>query len=155
MTNQTSQPTRPGADRDWIFLGAMLAVLLMVPAGLTPTGAPEPDTQLERSVVFGSGKGHHPTIELSGGGVLALFGSNDVDLSQAAIQGPVAVIRANALMGKVDIRVPKDWEVRVAGVPFAGRYSDMTHTTSDRTAGPRPTLIVEGQAILGSVTVRN
>ncbi len=155
MTNQTPQPTRPGAGRDWIFLATALAVLLMVPAGLTSTGAPEPDTQLERSVVFGSSKGHHPSTALSGGDVLALFGSNDVDLSKAAIQGPVAVIRATALMGKVDIRVPKDWDVRVAGVPFAGRYSDMTHSTSEGAAGPRPTLIVEGQAILGSVTVRN
>jgi hypothetical protein len=63
------------------------------------------------------------------------------------------VIRANAVMGVVDIRVPRGWRIRVQGMPILGRYYD---GTGRATAGAEEgRLIVHGTALLGAVRVVN
>jgi hypothetical protein len=104
--------------------------------------------------IFGGVKQRITVKNFRGGRLLAICGGFDIDLSRADIDGPVAVIDANALMGGGEIRVPDSWFVEFHGVPLLGGYSDETHqVVTDPATAKR--LIVRGVLVMGGVVVKN
>jgi hypothetical protein len=111
---------------------------------------PKRETEINRFTLFGAGQARHTAPVVTSGRILAIFGRDRLDLTHASLTG-IAEVRASAFMGKLEIRVPKGWDVRVSGTPVFGKYVDQTgHPEPDR-----PVLIVKGQAVLGEVIVSN
>ena len=155
MLNNKPRVMKPAINRDWMFLGATLVIFVLIFVNLASIDSEISGNQLNRSVVFGNYKGYYQSDMFSQGRLRALFGNNIIDLSEATIEAPEAVLQATAIMGQVKIRVPKHWRVRVAGNPFAGLYIDDTSYLPSGDEDSRPTLIVEGRAVFGSVRVVN
>ena len=82
-----------------------------------------------------------PVSQMDGAKVTALMKHKTVDLRDAIMEGDSATLRVRALAGTVEIRVPRDWNVR---------YGDSWIVSNDATS---PTLIVQGKPFLGSITV--
>lgn len=59
----------------------------------------------------------------------AMMGGVHLDLRHARFSGPAATIHAYALMGGIEIIVPEDIEVDVAGIGFMGGFD---HRASGR-----------------------
>jgi hypothetical protein len=112
------------------------------------------DAGLDVQALFGSVK---PTINskmFKGGKLESVFGEINLDLTQADIDGDEAVIKADAVFGSCEIRIPANWDVVVRGNAVLGEFTDKTRqrlvagSTAKR-------LVVKGGAVLGSVVIKN
>jgi Domain of unknown function (DUF1707)/Cell wall-active antibiotics response 4TMS YvqF len=81
----------------------------------------------------------------------ALMGGVQLDLRHARFSGPEATIHAYALMGGIEIIVPEDIGVDVAGIGFMGGFD---HSASGPGIPGAPRLKVIGFALMGGVDVK-
>jgi hypothetical protein len=112
------------------------------------------DGGLDVQALFGSVK---PTINsknFRGGKLESVFGEINLDLTQADIEGVEAVIKADAVFGSCEIRIPPTWDVLVRGNAVLGEYTDKTRQRLVEGSTAKR-LIVRGGAVLGSVVIKN
>ncbi len=101
---------------------------------------------------LGGSKRASSAKDFRGAEMTAIMGGCEVDLRQADIEGPEAVISTFALWGGIEIQVPRTWSVVVQGFPFLGGFEDKTLQPT----GPNPKrLIVRGTAVMGGVEISN
>ncbi len=79
--------------------------------------------------------------QLDGTQVTAVMKHKTVDFRDAVMEGDSATLSVRALAGTVDIRVPENWNVK-----YDDAWIIAHHDAS-------PTLFVEGETILGAITV--
>jgi len=82
---------------------------------------------------------------------LAIMGGVQLDLRYARFSAPEVTIQAYALMGGVEIIVPEDIEVDMAGIGFMGGFD---HEASGPGLPGAPRLKVTGFALMGGVEVK-
>jgi predicted membrane protein len=92
--------------------------------------------------------------DFRGGDITAIMGGFGIDLRGAAIAGDSATITIFTLWGGVDLKVPEDWNVAVAGVPLLGVFTNSSHALRQGDPAAK-TLVVKGVAIMGGVEVKN
>ena len=80
----------------------------------------------------------------------AMLGGGDIDLRQARFASRRVVIRAWAILGGVQITVPEDAEVHVAGVGILGGFDN---SAAGEGLSGGPVIVVKGVALLGGVSV--
>lgn len=81
----------------------------------------------------------------------AVFGSVDIDLSEAIFEYQQVVIKAISVFGNVEIKVPENVSLRGSGGGVLGNFE--THTT-DAGDPDAPVVYVEGFAVLGNIEAR-
>ena len=86
----------------------------------------------------------------TGGSASAVMGGVKLDFRDAAMQGNQATINVSAIMGGVEIHVPRTWEVVNHIVPVMG---GVNNHTDQREATKR--LIIEGTVLMGGLDIRN
>jgi len=92
--------------------------------------------------------------DFRGGEVTAIMGGFGIDLRGAGIAGDSATIHIFTLWGGVDLKVPDDWNVAVAGTPILGVFTNSAHGVRQGDAAAK-TLVIKGVAIMGGVEVKN
>ena len=109
----------------------------------------------DRISQFGILCGLNPKIgsqSFKGGEVNAFMGGVEVDLTAADVEDEEAVIVVFALMGGIEIRVPRDWTVTAHVTPFMGAMEDKTDRSE---SNPEKRLTIRGFVMMGGVEVRN
>ncbi|MER7717830.1 DUF1707 domain-containing protein [Streptomyces flaveolus] len=81
----------------------------------------------------------------------AVFGSVEIDLSEALFEHQQVVIKAFAVFGSVDVRVPENVSLRGAGGGVLGSFEVDSLDSAEADA---PVIYVDGWAVLGSVEAR-
>ncbi|MPY64564.1 DUF1707 SHOCT-like domain-containing protein [Streptomyces spongiae] len=81
----------------------------------------------------------------------AIFGSVEIDLSEAIFEYRQVMIKAISVFGSVDIRVPENVSLRGSGGGVLGSFEVDTLDSGDPDA---PVVYVDGLAVLGSVEAR-
>ncbi|MDT0612905.1 DUF1707 domain-containing protein [Streptomyces sp. DSM 40712] len=81
----------------------------------------------------------------------AVFGSVEIDLSEAIFEHQQVVIKAFAVFGSVEVRVPENVSLRGAGGGVLGNFEVDTLDSAEPEA---PVIYVDGWAVLGSVEAR-
>ncbi len=81
----------------------------------------------------------------------ALFGSVEIDLTEAVFPQQQVQINVTAVFGSVEIRVPENVTLRSSGSGILGNFEIETHDSED---GNAPQILVNGYAVLGSVEAR-
>ncbi len=81
----------------------------------------------------------------------AIFGSVEIDLSEALFDHQQVVIKSFAVFGSVDIRVPENVSLRGMGGGVLGSFEVDTLDSDEPQA---PVVYVDGWAVLGSVEAR-
>lgn len=81
----------------------------------------------------------------------AIFGSVEIDLSEAIFEQRQVVIKAVAVFGSVEIRVPENVSLRGRGAGVLGSFEVDTLDSPDQDA---PVVYVDGTAVLGSIEAR-
>lgn len=104
--------------------------------------------------LFSSLKHRHPRSAFKGGDITSIFGSAEIDLRDAFIEGESATLECFVMFGGAEIRVPETWDVRVqASAIFGGIENKSTPAPSDATN--RPVLLLSGLVLFGGVEVRS
>lgn len=104
--------------------------------------------------VFGGTSVQDRSEHLTHQDVSAIFGGATLDLRSAHIED-MATVDAFALFGGVEVLVPRDWRIRIGGLPLFGGYEDKTATGNGELPPDAPTLKVNATAIFGGVKVAN
>ncbi|WP_151479326.1 DUF1707 SHOCT-like domain-containing protein [Streptomyces albicerus] len=81
----------------------------------------------------------------------AIFGSVEIDLSEAVFEHRQVVIKAMSVFGSVEIRVPENVSLRGNGGGVLGSFEVDTLDSVDRDA---PVVYVDGLAVLGSIEAK-
>jgi predicted membrane protein len=113
--------------------------------------------KLQESVVFASLNRRVDTQQFEGGKVDAVFGSIELDLSEASISSPDrrASLEANAVFGGIEITVPRTWKVIMKGAAVFGGCDDKTVPPRPEPGFDPPTLVITGAAVFGGVEIRH
>ena len=113
----------------------------------------DPD-YFEVTAVFGSGEKIVTSQNLKGGQCTAIFGSNEINLSNAHLSDlHDTVIDVFTIFGGVNIIVPSDWEVVNDIQTILGGYSDKRAVNS-RT-NPRKRIYLKGTVIFGGGEIKS
>jgi hypothetical protein len=150
----TSVPPIPGAQPAG-------APPLDGPAFATPEpDAAGPDERTDSSARFkefammGSVERRNISQTFRGGEATVLMGSVELDLRDCRMASNEVFVDVFAMMGSIEIRIPREWTVdmdsRVTAI--LGSFEDLTTTPVD----PSPKrFIVRGSTMMGSVEIRN
>jgi hypothetical protein len=82
----------------------------------------------------------------------ALMGGVEIDLREAEFTSDFLTIRANAIMGGIEIVVPEDATVNINGMGIMGGFGGSRNAEGKGTPGG-PTITVTGLAIMAGVEV--
>ncbi|HEX7686529.1 MAG TPA: DUF5668 domain-containing protein [Burkholderiaceae bacterium] len=88
--------------------------------------------------------------DFQGGEISTVMGAVEVDLRQASIAGE-ARLHLSVIMGGVEIKVPRDWSISIAGTPTLGGIEDKTIPPM----APGKRLVIEGSVVMGGVEISN
>ncbi len=136
----------------WFLIG--LGALLIWEY-LRPQPAPLPLTSGVRNPesIFSSVEKVINDQQFKQGTASAIFGSVELDFTQANIEGDTAVLDVNAVFGSVEVRVPMNWNVTVEANAVFGACEN--HTRAPLPTASLKTLVIRGGAVFGSVEIRN
>jgi hypothetical protein len=81
----------------------------------------------------------------------AVFGSVEIDLSEAIFEYRQVVIKAISVFGNVEVRVPENVSLRGTGGGVLGNFEVDTLDSADTDA---PVVYVDGWAVLGNIEGR-
>jgi len=134
----------------WPLFLVLFGVLILIGRGRRRAryGDAAADGDLTAFGVFGGGQTNVTSQAFTGGDVISVFGGNDVDLREANVADPPAVLEVVTLFGGTEIRVPDDWTVKVDALGIFGGTEDKR-----RTVGPsgEPDLVITGVVMFGSL----
>jgi predicted membrane protein len=118
-----------------------------------PPGSMAP--QINMDFVLGGGEPRVESKNFRGGHINAFLGGFKLDLSRADIEGDVATLEVNTMMGGGEIIVPETWLVEMHGSAILGGYDNKTRYFQPDASKPMKRLIIRGAAILGGIEVKN
>ncbi|MCX0245778.1 MULTISPECIES: DUF1707 SHOCT-like domain-containing protein [Streptomyces] len=81
----------------------------------------------------------------------SLFGSVEIDLTEALFGQRLTVINATSVFGSVEIRVPENISLRGSGTGIFGSFEVRTLESADPEA---PVVVVNGYSVFGSVEAK-
>ena len=139
----------------WAVIGPMILVLAGGSVVWRAFHRPVPegvgDAYIRTFAVF-SGSEIRPSVPFEGADFTAVMGGIKVDLSNTPMSRDTAVIDLFAMMGGVEILVPRDWDVTVKVVTLMGGCSD---TRRPSTLPATKHLIIQGMAVMGGVEIKD
>lgn len=110
---------------------------------------------VEGDVVLGSREERIDSQEFEGGEIRCVMGGFNLDLRDASIKGPEAVIQVRAVMGGIELYVPDDWNIVVKGSPMMGAFENKTRQRYSKQGADAPRLVIEGLVVMGGVEISN
>ena len=106
-----------------------------------------------RSFAFMSGCEMRPVSRpFRGADLTAVMGGVKLDLTDARMEGEVAVIDVFAFWGGVEVHVPPDWSVTSKVTTLLGGFIDKRRPTS---VIPTKTLVLRGTVVMSGIEVKN
>lgn len=112
------------------------------------------DRDLVRTTAFLSGSDLPTQSSSFRGAVLtAILGGAELDMRHATLAEGGAEIDATAILGGVDLIVPRDWRVTVRGTPILGGVTNRAEGSG--LPHDAPQLRVDALAILGGVEIKH
>ena len=87
-----------------------------------------------------------------GGKADVVFGSAEIDLRAAKLAGGQATLVLSVVFGSIEVFVPREWQVLIAGTPVLGSIDSRKTAVSD--AEKTGTLSIQGSAVFGSIEVK-
>ena len=81
----------------------------------------------------------------------SLFGTIDIDLTEALFEQRLTVINATSIFGNVEVRVPENISLRGSGTGFFGNFDVLSLEAADPEA---PVVVVNGYSVFGNVEAK-
>ena len=132
-----------------VGIGLWIAARSFTAAGPVPGDS---SARLSALAVLGGVDRRVISTAFQGADVTAFMGGGKLDLRDATIAGPEAVIDILAVMGGFEITAPETWNVIVDMVPIMGGYEDKSRHPA---APAAPRLRIRGFVMRGGLEVRN
>lgn len=109
--------------------------------------------ELRISQVLSSTKRRVEASNFKGGSVEVVFGSAEIDLTGAGLEGGQAVLSLSAVLGSIELRVRPEWQVVVEGTPILGSIEQRPKEPAD--TEKKGTLRLNASVVLGSIHIKD
>ncbi len=116
------------------------------------TGQDSSDNIVDSNSVFGGTKKKILSKDFKGGEINTVFGGNDLDLSQADING-TATLEANIVFGGVKLIVPAHWQIKSEVDCAFGSVEDKRRDGGGEVENK--TLVLKGTVVFGSIEIKS
>lgn len=140
----------------WPILIILLGVWVLLGIFQRRTGAKFPGIKADDLDAFVMFSGLNRRIEsqnFRGGKATAIMGGIELDFTQARLAEGRAAVELTAIMGGIDVRVPRNFRVEVEGHPFLGGIEDKH--AFEAGAGGDQTLHIKASAVMGGIEIKN
>jgi len=147
--------------RDWWPVLVILVGLSILLRGVFPrrrlsmegfdTSTLEHGDRVMIDATFSGIRQQNDSRSFKGGRIDSTFGGVELDLRQAAMDGPEAVLELSARFSGIELRVPRDWLIVVDIVPTLGAVNDQTVPPMN----PVHRLVLRGDTVFGGVEIKN
>ena len=147
--------------RDWwpvfiILAGASLVLRGLFPRYRREAFADTPSTlehgdHIRIDASFSAVNQQNDSRSFKGGRIDVSFGGVELDLRQAVMDGPEAVLEISARFSGIELRVPREWQVVVDIAPTLGGVDDKTVPPMN----PTQRLVLRGDTVFGGVEIKN
>ena len=91
--------------------------------------------------------------DFRGGRAEAILGALDLDLTRAGLAGGQATLELSVVLGGMDVRVPRDWQVVLHATPVLAGIDDRTKPVPE--AERKGVLHVKASAVFGGIEIKN
>ncbi len=111
------------------------------------------DAYIKGTAIMGAFERASTSTDFRGADLMSVMAGCKLDLRQAVIAAPEAVIDVLVIMGGVELRIPPTWTVHVEVTPILGGVTDQTRPP----AGTVPTqrLVLRGPVFMGGVEIKD
>jgi predicted membrane protein len=109
------------------------------------------DARIDGSAFLGGYSTGTSTRDFQGGSLTAVMGGCEIDLRNASMKEPEAVVDVFSFWGGIELKVPRDWAVVAEATPILGGIDDKTQASPE--ASKR--LIIRGMVIMAGVEIKN
>ena len=144
----------------WHYFWPLLIIVLGLWLLLKPARGPAkkkaldlPAGELRISAVLTGLERRVEAQDFRGGRAEAILGGLDLDLREAGLASGQATLELSAVLGGVDVRVPREWQVVLHATPVLGGIDDRTKPVSE--AERKGTLYVRATAVFGGIEIKN
>jgi predicted membrane protein len=127
--------------------------LLLIWDALRPKAYPSAQLDGSGRAVFGSVEKQIVAQDFREASVESVFGSTEVDFIRAEMAEDKAFLNVSCVFGSVEVRIPTHWNVIIEANAVFGASENKT-----RPPVPTPTpktLVIRGDAVFGSIEVKN
>lgn len=140
----------------WPILIIALGLWILLKPGHHEDKKKIPDVtvdELRISQVFSGTSRRIESPNFKGGTAEVVFGSAEIDMTGARLEGGQATISLSVVLGSIELRVPPDWQVVVRGTPVLGSIEHKAKALAD--ADKKATLNIKASVVLGSITIKD
>jgi hypothetical protein len=106
----------------------------------------------ESNIMGGSSK-KFSTQDFGGGSITCIMGGSEVNLTEASILS-AAGLNVFILMGGLELRVPKEWNVKITALPIMGGTEDQINKYPEKVVDETKTLVISGYVIMGGIEIK-
>jgi len=111
----------------------------------------ENEDKLQRVLVFTGVNKKYKSSNFEGGELVTVFGTGKIDLSTVKTKNKEIELNLVAVFGSIDMKLPKNWEVKTEGIGILGAFKNNTAKPKKVSAS----VFVKGVAVLGEVKLVN
>jgi predicted membrane protein len=108
--------------------------------------------ELRISQVFSGTSRRIETQSFKGGSAEVVFGSAEIDLSGAGLEGGKAALSLSVVVGSIELRVRPEWQVVVEGNPVLGSIEQKRVQPAD--AEKKGVLLIAASVVIGSIRIK-
>ncbi len=121
-------------------------------AGSARTGTPCGEASLHVSNILAGSDRRVTSQEFKGGDVSNILGGVEIDLLEAKLAPGDWLLTVSSVLGGVDIRVPRNWNIEIQPTTMLGGVDDHSRQNPDAAGGK---LIIKASALLGGIDIKN
>src|SRR2546421_6111096 len=146
---QTSDPWGPTAGI--IILATIVFFVVNGPqSNASNRGTVTRESNFSSTAILGGIERQNNSSAFRGAEASAFMGGVKLDLRDATMEGDEAKIEVSAMMGGVNIRIPRTWTVVNRVTPIMGGVEDRTRPTDSNKR-----LVIEGTVLMGGLEINN
>lgn len=119
-----------------------------------PTSAPSPNF-FSGNVILGGRQENINSQTFEGGEIKCVLGGYELDFRDSKLKDDLATINIQIVMGGLELKVPKTWNVIIKAMPIMGGFEDKSQKETPADGTPSPTLIIDGSLVMGGIEIRN
>lgn len=111
--------------------------------------------RLDAVVIFGGREMQIVSENFEGGNITTIFGGVEIDFSGSRLAPGNNVLDVFVMFGGAELRVPRNWNVVLKGMPIFGGFEDARKQVAVDELSPENLLIIKGLVLFGGLEVKN
>ena len=134
-----------------LVIVGMSVIMRAIRGPRTPGAAADMSSVVREQAIVGGIARRNTSQNFQGGELTAFMGGCDIDLREARMAGPQAVIDCFVMWGGIEIKIPADWVVDPQVSVLAAGFED----SSKVPVQPAGRLVIRGTAFMGGIQITN